>query len=253
MTRFNRQCYSVLLFKIDQYCRIRKERHKTWKKKKKKKKKKCLFWEDLLKIRVVDWNTCILLLLWLCVLTFVWYIHIFSNHMWLIHFYDFRITWSTSSNMNFGGWCLLQCLCTWMFAFTYVQDSYLVQWVCLYKFVQHSVGRTISRDSAPPSPTLPPPPPTPPFVTLCTNVYKCYCICKKKGKRKVTITNRSPSQTPRGRGNRQIQTSTNRTNVRKALRLALSSPSEVIAILKGLKNTRTKWHTERHTTNRLVE
>ena len=33
--------------------------------------------------------------------------------------------------------------------------------------------------------------------------------------------NRSPSQTPRGRGNRQIQTSTNRTNVRKALRLAL--------------------------------
>ena len=46
---------------------------------------------------------------------------------------------------------------------------------------------------------------------------------------------------------------TNRTNVRKELRLALSSPSEVIAILKGLKNTRTKWHTERHTTNRLVE
>ena len=29
-------------------------------------------------------------------------------------------------------------------------------------------------------------------------------------------------------------------NVRKALRLALSSPSEVIAMLKGLKNTRTK-------------
>ena len=34
---------------------------------------------------------------------------------------------------------------------------------------------------------------------------------------------------------------------------SLSSPSEVIAILKGLKNTRTKRHTERHTTNRLVE
>ena len=32
----------------------------------------------------------------------------------------------------------------------------------------------------------------------------------------------------------------NRTNVRKALRLALSSPSEVIAKLKGLKNIRTK-------------
>ena len=27
---------------------------------------------------------------------------------------------------------------------------------------------------------------------------------------------------------------------------SLSFPSEVIAILKGLKNTRTKWHTERH-------
>ena len=40
---------------------------------------------------------------------------------------------------------------------------------------------------------------------------------------------------------------------RKALRLALSSPSEVIAILKGLKNTRTKLHMERHTTNRPVE
>ena len=49
--------------------------------------------------------------------------------------------------------------------------------------------------------------------------------------RECTITNRSPSQTQRGRGNRQIQTSTNRINVRKALRLALSSPSEVIAIL----------------------
>ena len=75
----------------------------------------------------------------------------------------------------------------------------------------------------------------------------------KKSPGSATITNRSPSQTPRGRGNRQIQTSTNRTNVRKALRLALSSPSEVIAILKGLKNTRTNWHMERHTTNRLVE
>ena len=67
---------------------------------------------------------------------------------------------------------------------------------------------------------------------------------KKQGKRKVqgvtTITNRSPFQTPRGKRNRQIQTSTNRINVRKALRLALSFPSEVIAILKGLKNTRTK-------------
>ena len=41
----------------------------------------------------------------------------------------------------------------------------------------------------------------------------------------ATITNRSPSQTPRGRGNRHNQTNANRTNVRKAPRPALSSPS----------------------------
>ena len=83
--------------------------------------------------------------------------------------------------------------------------------------------------------------------------HKSPCRIKKVSPGSDTITNRSPSQTPRGRGNRQIQTSTNRVDVRKALRLALSSSSEVIAILKGLKNTRTKWHMERHTTNRLVE
>ena len=58
----------------------------------------------------------------------------------------------------------------------------------------------------------------------------------------ATITNRSPSQTPRGRGNRQIQTSTNRTNVRKALRLALSFPK------RGNRNTkRTKKHNNKMT------
>ena len=41
----------------------------------------------------------------------------------------------------------------------------------------------------------------------------------------------------------KTKTSENRTNVRKAPRLALSYPSEVIAILKGLKNTRTKGKT----------
>ena len=56
----------------------------------------------------------------------------------------------------------------------------------------------------------------------------------------LQLTNFTPSQTPKGRGNRQNQTSANRTNVRKALRLALTSPSEVIAKLKGLKNTRIK-------------
>ena len=58
---------------------------------------------------------------------------------------------------------------------------------------------------------------------------------QEKSPGSATITNLSPSQTPRGRGNRQTQTSTNRINIRKAPRLALSSPSKVIAILKGLK------------------
>ena len=61
---------------------------------------------------------------------------------------------------------------------------------------------------------------------------------KKRSLGSATSTNRSSFQTPRGRANRQIQTSTNRTNVRKALRLALSSKSEVIAMPEGLKNTR---------------
>ena len=67
------------------------------------------------------------------------------------------------------------------------------------------------------------------------------------------MTNRSTSQTPRARGNRQTQTSTDRTNALKAPRLALYSPSETTATPEGLKNTRTKRHTERHTTNRPAE
>ena len=58
----------------------------------------------------------------------------------------------------------------------------------------------------------------------------------KKGKRKVQgVPQSQAAALPRhwGRGNRQTQASANRTNVRKALRLALSSPSEVIAMLKG--------------------
>ena len=85
----------------------------------------------------------------------------------------------------------------------------------------------------------------------CFKIFKMACILEqnefsnskspKKGKRKVQgVPQSQTAQTPRGRGNRQIQTSTNQTNVRKALKLALSSPSEVIAVLKGLKNTRTK-------------
>ena len=89
------------------------------------------------------------------------------------------------------------------------------------------------------------------FRSLVDKVQVSHMDNENKGKRKVhggggggvwgaTITNCSPSQTARESGNRQNQTSANQTNVRKALRLALPSPSEVIAMLKGLKNTRTK-------------
>ena len=62
------------------------------------------------------------------------------------------------------------------------------------------------------------------------------------------------SQTPRGRGNRQNQTSVNRPDVRKAKRLSLSSQGEVIAMLKGLKNTRTRKITpSKLKTNRLTD
>ena len=74
-----------------------------------------------------------------------------------------------------------------------------------------------------------------------------HSLCEKK---KVREKSRechnhkpSPSQTPRGRGNRQNQTSANRTNVRKALRLAPSSPSEVIAMTEKHKNKLTQGKT----------
>ena len=57
-----------------------------------------------------------------------------------------------------------------------------------------------------------------------------------KGKRDCHNHVAALPRPPRGGRNRQNQTSANRTNVRKALRLALSSPSEVIAMLKGRKN-----------------
>ena len=63
---------------------------------------------------------------------------------------------------------------------------------------------------------------------------------QEKSPGSATITSRSPSQTQRGRGNRQNKTSANQTNVRKSLNVALSSKNEIIAVLKGLENTRTK-------------
>ena len=68
-----------------------------------------------------------------------------------------------------------------------------------------------------------------------STIALCECCSDelKRGKspESATITNHSPSQSPRGRGKRQNKTSANRTNVQKAPRLALSSPSEVIAII----------------------
>ena len=68
---------------------------------------------------------------------------------------------------------------------------------------------------------------------------------KEKGKRKVQEVPQSqtaalPRPQEEEETDKSKQGQTNRTHVRKALRLTLSSPSEVIAILKGLKNTRTK-------------
>ena len=58
---------------------------------------------------------------------------------------------------------------------------------------------------------------------------------KKKSKRKAAALPRHQEET-----GRQNQTSAHRTNVRKILKLAHSSPTEVISMQKGLKNTRTK-------------
>ena len=69
---------------------------------------------------------------------------------------------------------------------------------------------------------------------------------KKKKKKKVReksrdCHNHKPQPFP-GTKRKKKQTKPNKrkTNVRKAPRLALSSTREVIAMLKGLKNTRTK-------------
>ena len=78
-------------------------------------------------------------------------------------------------------------------------------------------------------------------------IRRIHIYDRKKNKREVQgVPQSQTAALPRHQeevetdGNRQNQTSANQTNVRKALRLALSSPSELIAMLKGLKNTRTK-------------
>ena len=68
----------------------------------------------------------------------------------------------------------------------------------------------------------------------------------KKGQRKVQAMPQSKTAAlPRRQEEEETDKTKqsqieNRTNVRRALNLALSSPSEVISMLKGLKNPRTK-------------
>ena len=63
----------------------------------------------------------------------------------------------------------------------------------------------------------------------------------KKDKRKAQgVPQSQTAALPRPQEEEETDKPKQAQTVRKALRLALSSPSEVIAILKGLKNTRTK-------------
>ena len=65
---------------------------------------------------------------------------------------------------------------------------------------------------------------------------------EKKGKKKLQgVPQSQAAALPRHKEEEETdKTSVYRTNVRKALRLALSSPSEVITMLKGLKKHKNK-------------
>ena len=58
---------------------------------------------------------------------------------------------------------------------------------------------------------------------------------KKKKKKKNKKKKKKKKNKQKKKTKTKKKTSANQTNVRKALRLALSSPSEVITMLKGLK------------------
>ena len=84
------------------------------------------------------------------------------------------------------------------------------------------------------------------YAKSCKKKKKIIIIIKQKGPEYATITNRSQPSTPRGREKGQKHTRAKKekkkkqtkakkkkkTNVREAQRPALSSPSEVIRILK---------------------
>ena len=75
------------------------------------------------------------------------------------------------------------------------------------------------------------------WIPVRSHTEYMYQTVSKKGKRKVQVVPQSQAAAlPR----HQNQTVANRTNARKTLRLALSSPSEVIAMLKGLEKHKNK-------------
>ena len=80
------------------------------------------------------------------------------------------------------------------------------------------------------------------FEILKRRSVKAIGVCKK-GKRKVQgVPQSQTAALPRHQEEEETDKSkqAQRSNVRKALRLALSSPSEVIAMLKGLKKHKNK-------------
>ena len=91
----------------------------------------------------------------------------------------------------------------------------------------------------------------------------CTLIMKKKGKRKVQGVPQSQT-TALTRPQEEVETDKSKQaqiertyekhqGQTTAPPSPLPSPSEATATPKGPKNTRTKWHMERHTTNRLAE
>ena len=79
------------------------------------------------------------------------------------------------------------------------------------------------------------------MIQYMETFYRHHTILKKSKRKVQGVPQSQTVALPRHQEEEETdksKPSTNRTNARKALRLALSSSSEVIAMLKGLKNTR---------------
>ena len=99
------------------------------------------------------------------------------------------------------------------------------------------------------------------IFSINDSAWKSYKMSKlsayhQNGKQKIpgnaTITSRSESLTPKGKGKRHKPTCAKQTSLRKHTDNLSLFPSEVIAMLKGLKNIRTK-RKARLNKSRLVE